>query len=422
MSERQCLKMLAVTAAVASIMVPASLPASATATVTNAAAAPTLKVAVSTADDGYQLGVGDSLRITIYEREDLSRVYRVNDNGTVHIPFLGEFNVVDTTTGQLEASIVSKFTEMLGQKPQVIVEVTERRPFFIVGLVSRPGSYPFVARMTALHAVALAGGIYRLGSNAFLAADARRETTRVEQTREDLKRALARLSRLQAERTESDEIKAPPRLIRIAGKRNADELIAHERQLMRQRKLSHERRISAFRMDIELHTSEAKTLREQLSFIKQQRDLKAQHSEEIQKLQSRGLANRVQALNLLGDVSSLERDYRAAVAGETRARQELARSERDYELYKYQHTLELDQQIADLQLEIIKLDASIRGSQTFIRDVTGMNVSLSSESQTPTVEFQIMRQIGAQTEILPATETTRLKPGDILRVMPKPVE
>jgi len=38
------------------------------------------------------------------------------------------------------------------------VDVATYRPFYIIGAVNRPGQYPYVDHMTALNAVALAGG------------------------------------------------------------------------------------------------------------------------------------------------------------------------------------------------------------------------------------------------------------------------
>jgi polysaccharide biosynthesis/export protein len=40
----------------------------------------------------------------------------------------------------------------------VAVEVEAYRPFFILGEVTQPGQYPYVANMTAETAVAIAGG------------------------------------------------------------------------------------------------------------------------------------------------------------------------------------------------------------------------------------------------------------------------
>ena len=50
----------------------------------------------------------------------------------------------------------------------ISVEVLTYRPFYIVGDVRTPGSYPFVSGMTVLNAVALAGGFtYRARENSF---------------------------------------------------------------------------------------------------------------------------------------------------------------------------------------------------------------------------------------------------------------
>jgi polysaccharide export outer membrane protein len=48
------------------------------------------------------------------------------------------------------------------------VEIINYRPFYIVGEVKSPGSYPYVSGMTAINAVALAGGFtYRAKEDEF---------------------------------------------------------------------------------------------------------------------------------------------------------------------------------------------------------------------------------------------------------------
>ena len=44
------------------------------------------------------------------------------------------------------------------RNPSVAVEVTNYRPFFILGEVQRPGTYPYSANLTVPNAVATAGG------------------------------------------------------------------------------------------------------------------------------------------------------------------------------------------------------------------------------------------------------------------------
>ena len=44
------------------------------------------------------------------------------------------------------------------REPHVSVEVETYRPFFILGEVTTPGQYPYVADMTVEKAIAIAGG------------------------------------------------------------------------------------------------------------------------------------------------------------------------------------------------------------------------------------------------------------------------
>ena len=61
------------------------------------------------------------------------------------------------------------------------LEVLNYRPFYIIGEVRAPGSYPFVNGITVLNAVAIAGGFtYRARENRMMiirAADPAREKT-----------------------------------------------------------------------------------------------------------------------------------------------------------------------------------------------------------------------------------------------------
>ena len=50
--------------------------------------------------------------------------------------------------------------------PSVSAEVITRRPFYVIGEVQKPGNYPYVTDMTALQAIAMAGGYtYRARQN-----------------------------------------------------------------------------------------------------------------------------------------------------------------------------------------------------------------------------------------------------------------
>jgi protein involved in polysaccharide export with SLBB domain len=106
----------------------------------------------------YALGPGDKLRLTVYGETDLSGEFTIDGSGFARLPLIGQVRAAGYTSQQLEAVIGSALSQGYLKSPRVSVEVTTYRPFYIIGAVNRPGQYPYVDHMTALNAVALAGG------------------------------------------------------------------------------------------------------------------------------------------------------------------------------------------------------------------------------------------------------------------------
>ena len=109
----------------------------------------------------YQLGAGDQIRIITFGEDQLTGDFRVNDTGAINIPLLGSVAANNLTTNQLADKISQELIRRkLFRDPSVAVEVTEYRPIFILGEVSKPGQYPFRPGMTVLSAVASAGWVH----------------------------------------------------------------------------------------------------------------------------------------------------------------------------------------------------------------------------------------------------------------------
>lgn len=106
----------------------------------------------------YRLGSGDKIRVTVFNETDLSGDFDVNDQGSVSLPLIGNVAVAGKTVNEAEATITQKYGANYLVNPRVTVEVLNYRPFFILGEVKNPGSYPYVSGMTVVNAVALAGG------------------------------------------------------------------------------------------------------------------------------------------------------------------------------------------------------------------------------------------------------------------------
>ena len=107
----------------------------------------------------YKLGGGDQLRIITFGNDQLTGQFRVDDQGKIAMPLIGNVDAA----GLAPSELASKLSETLKEQkflkdPSVSVEVLAYRPIYVLGEVSKPGQYPYQPGMTVLTAVAIAGG------------------------------------------------------------------------------------------------------------------------------------------------------------------------------------------------------------------------------------------------------------------------
>lgn len=97
--------------------------------------------------------------MTVFRQPDLSGTFTLDGEGDLALPLVGDIRASGLTTRQLEDAIEDRLrTEGFLVSPQVGVELLTYRPFYVLGEVSRPGSYEYQSGMTVINAVALAGG------------------------------------------------------------------------------------------------------------------------------------------------------------------------------------------------------------------------------------------------------------------------
>ncbi len=107
----------------------------------------------------YRLGASDQVRVTVFNDPRLTGDFRVSDAGTLALPLIGTVRAAGRTTPEVERAIESEMkTKNLFRDPNVAVEVLNYRPIFVLGMVERGGQFPYQPGMTALTAVAVAGG------------------------------------------------------------------------------------------------------------------------------------------------------------------------------------------------------------------------------------------------------------------------
>jgi polysaccharide export outer membrane protein len=116
----------------------------------------------------YKLGPNDRTRIIVFGQPSLTGEFVLDGNGVLAFPLIGNVNARGMTPSQLQQTIAQKLDTDWIKNPSVSVEVSTRRPFYVVGEVQKPGSYPYVTDMNVLNAIATAGGeTYRANMHDF---------------------------------------------------------------------------------------------------------------------------------------------------------------------------------------------------------------------------------------------------------------
>ncbi len=119
-----------------------------------------VSVTAASASDptGYRLGAGDEVRVTVFNHADLSGQFTISGDGVIALPLVGDVKAGGLTPQEVEAQIKDALEPDFLKNASVNVDVLNYRPFYILGEVNKPGSYPYVSGMRVVNAVALSGG------------------------------------------------------------------------------------------------------------------------------------------------------------------------------------------------------------------------------------------------------------------------
>ena len=107
---------------------------------------------------GYRVGAGDKLSIRVAGESDLTGEFPVDASGAISMPYVQSATVAGMSTPQIESMIATKLRAGYLKDPQVSVQVTTLRPFYILGEVTASGSFAYQPGITVQNAIAIAGG------------------------------------------------------------------------------------------------------------------------------------------------------------------------------------------------------------------------------------------------------------------------
>ncbi len=108
--------------------------------------------------EGYKLGPDDHVKVVVFGEDTLTGDFAVGGTGKISMPLIGDLQAAGLTVQELTAEIGKALSDGYLKDPKVSVEIIVYRPFFILGEVNKPGTYPYTNALTIQNAVATAGG------------------------------------------------------------------------------------------------------------------------------------------------------------------------------------------------------------------------------------------------------------------------
>ena len=119
-----------------------------------------------------KLGVGDAVKVTVFQQPDLTLDTRVDEKGSILMPLVGNVKVAGLTTNAAAVQIAEALKRgKYLNNPQVNVALTtvRSRQVSVLGMVAKPGRYPLDETSSQLaDVIAAAGGILPTGSETVL--------------------------------------------------------------------------------------------------------------------------------------------------------------------------------------------------------------------------------------------------------------
>jgi polysaccharide biosynthesis/export protein len=116
----------------------------------------------------YKIGAKDLLEITVFEFPELSQTVRVSEDGTISLPLLGSVGIEGLTKEEVQTKIAALLLEknyVKNARVTVFIKEYQSKRVYMIGALTKPGTYELIGRTTLLSMISQAGGLTDRASN-----------------------------------------------------------------------------------------------------------------------------------------------------------------------------------------------------------------------------------------------------------------
>ncbi|MDC7744552.1 MULTISPECIES: polysaccharide biosynthesis/export family protein [Rhizobium] len=350
-----------------------------------------------------------------FERWDgIGGEYTVSDAGIISLPFLGSLAVANLDNEGLTTEIAKRLQAKLGlaQAPAVTIDVLDYSSIYVVGDVMSPGEYKFRSGLSVLQSLAMSGGplraaVYQQSQAIRLAGDLR-------EIDHSLLRSSAKLARLQAETAGAKEIvfDQPP----AADRQYAESIYQEERVIFQARASALDKQSVALVELRNLLTAEIDTLEEKLKGSDDNIQSVEEQLTSVKTLVQKGLTITSRQMDLERLLTTYRSDRLDLVTAIMRGRQAINETTRSLEGLSDTRRSEIASEVQAEKANLDQLKLKRDTTQQLLLEELANGASVKNSSEELPLTFTVSRREKGEVNQFPASETTELAPGDVIKV------
>lgn len=389
------------------------------------------------AETPYKLGPRDQLQVKVsdlragtgeaYQWQAFTGDFTVAASGKVSLPVVGEIEASGRTTTEIASDIAERLKAKAGlaTRPDASVQIVKYRPYYVMGAVDKPGEYEYRPQLSVLQAVSMAGGLQRVPTDILLqfVRDAVHARGDIQEYATQRIALLARQARLDAELKDKPLV-FPPEVEARAKEPAVARIMNEERLALDTRRAALDAQITNLKKTKDFLTEQISSLTAKDATTGEQLDVMKQELARIAGLVSKGLSAMPRQIETSQTIATLESNRLDVQIAVIRARQDIAKADRDILDFKDQRRNAALQEAAETRISLNQATARLEEAknllyQSQVRSPATVMANSEAYSQP---EYFILRRQDGKAETIAAQEDDLLQPGDVVRVRPRIVD
>ncbi len=345
--------------------------------------------------------------------------FTVSDTGNVSVPVLGRIPVGDLDDVGFADLVAKRLQQKIGlvDPPMTTVEIVQYSPIYVVGDVAKPGEYQFNTGLTVLQTLAMAGGDLREARLFESTADITKLLGDIQELDDSIIRATAKIQRLEAEMSGSKQLLFDNQI--NASDPFASAILSQEQAIFAARANAVDRKAKSLVELQNLLSEEIRVLEDKIKSNDANIKSIQEQVDSTAMLVAKGALVATRQAEIERTLRSYQDDRLDITTAIMRARQSISQATRDLQALYDERQTEVTSELQSERASLVQLKVKRETSNKLMLQNLSSVGNAPRPGEEPTVTFSIMRRESGIVKEFPASETTVLLPGDVVKVSRK---